>query len=130
MELPSNDENDQLIVEMLQRTSPAGQEQWSAVTAKDIQSVRGDEPSLILLATSRENNLVRLRGLCKSVRELFPDAKLLVGCWGFDNGLDHISKRLKDAGASAVCTNFLQARQFIDAELLPRSDRIVSQVAG
>ena len=62
-------------------------------------------------------NLPRLRGACKAVRDLLPDAKILVACWSLESNNGAISSRLKEAGASAICTTFLAARQFIHAEI-------------
>src|SRR5207247_1766620 len=51
VELPFHDETDELVVDMLRSTSAHGR--WSAATAKDIQSAEGEEPTLVLLGTSR-----------------------------------------------------------------------------
>jgi predicted PurR-regulated permease PerM len=113
VDLPINDEIDALIVEMLRSTSAPDNFDWSAVAAKDIQTADEREPTLVLLATSRESHLARVRGLCMAARSRFPEAKILVGCWSLSDGIDRMSKRLKEAGATKVCTTINEARQFI-----------------
>ena len=108
---------------MLRNTVTSDRILWSAESVKNSQldnlSLGKDvEPSMILISTSGKKNLARIRGACKSVRKLFPDTEMLVCCWSLESETDANRPRLKDAGASIVCTTFLQARQLIDAAAL------------
>lgn len=130
LQLPFNDEADELILEMLRSVASPVDIEWSVMNTKDVQSDDAEEPTLIVLATTRERNLVRIRALCKSMRSRFPEAKILAGCWTMENGIDQKSKRLIDAGATAVSTTFQQARQFITSAVAEQGAGSVAQVAN
>ncbi len=119
--LPFQDETDEFVAEMMKNTSLSTH--WSFSPARDVQAGKGAVPTLVYLATAREKNLVRLRGVCKSMRDLFPNAAILVACWSADDGIDQMVKRLKDAGATAVCTSFVQARQVIEQSRTERDEK-------
>jgi predicted PurR-regulated permease PerM len=126
LKLPFNDDTDTLILEMLRKTTASGYSRWSHATFKNgsldgLSPAEDDEPGVIVLATSVSKNLVRLRGACKTVRDLFPDARILVACWSIENNNGAVASRLKEAGASVICATFLEARQFIDSGVSGRA---------
>ena len=102
--LPFQDETDELIAEMLKSASLPML--WSFSPAQDIQAGQGAMPTLVYVATAREKNLVRIRGVCKSMRNLFPNTPILVGCWTPGGGIEQMAKRLKDAGIHHRCATF------------------------
>jgi len=119
---------------MLKRATAPGQESWSLATFKNGQldgllPSKDTDPGVILLATSVSKNVPGLRGACKAVRELFPEAKVLVACWSLQNINGTVASRLKDAGAAAICANFLETRHFIDTEISAHLEPI-SQLAS
>lgn len=120
MQFPFNDEMDDLVIDMLRVCVASEHLRWSTAAVgngslEEIAQRPEIAPKLIVVSTSARKNLARIRGACKMVRRFFPDAELLVGCWCVDSEADAKSPRLKDAGASAVCTSFRQAQQIIDA---------------
>jgi hypothetical protein len=130
LKLPFNDDTDTLILEMLRKTTASGHSRWSHATFKNgsldgLSPAEDDEPGVIVLATSVSKNLVRLRGACKTVRDLFPDARILVACWTMENNNNGaVASRLKEAGASVICATFLEARQFIDSAVSGRVEPV------
>jgi predicted PurR-regulated permease PerM len=134
LRLPFNDAVDDVVVAMLKRATAPGQESWSLATFKNGQldgllPSKDTDPGVILLATSVSKNVPGLRGACKAVRELFPEAKVLVACWSLQNINGTVASRLKDAGAAAICANFLETRHFIDTEISAHLEPI-SQLAS
>jgi len=119
VEFPFNDETDRLVTEMLRNSMPGDKVDWStdSIGNGELEGLAERQdvpPNLVLISTSAKKNLARIRGACKTVHKLFPDAEMLVCCWCLESESDARCPRLKDAGATVVCTTFLQAHQIID----------------
>ena len=119
VEFPFNDEVDDLVIEMLKSAVPSEKALWSTIAIGDhpleqISQRLDFEPTLIVISTTARKNLARIRGACRTVHRLFPNAELLVCCWCLDSPTAANSPRLKDAGESVVCATFMQAQQLIE----------------
>lgn len=120
MEFPFNDEIDDLVMEMLKSGVTSANVAWETEAIGDgildqIPQREDYQPDLIIISTSAKKNLARIRGACKTVRKIFPDAVMLVCCWCLESEADANGLRLKEAGASVVCTSLFSAQTLIAA---------------
>jgi hypothetical protein len=123
VEFPFNGDTDRFIAEMLETTSSPAVK-WANADAKDVNSkvltlTDDHQASIIFLATAARKHHARVRGACKKLRDLFPDAEIVVGCWGLEDRVEYTRARLKAAGATAVCTTLAEARQLVEGALPP-----------
>lgn len=119
VEFPFNDEIDGLVMDMLKSTVPADKAVWSSVAIGDhpleqLAQRHDFEPTLIVISTTAKKNLPRIRGACRTVHKLYPEAEMLVCCWCLGPDDDGNRPRLKDAWESVVCSTFLNAQQLIE----------------
>jgi len=68
---------------------------------------------LVCIAAVQPGGLAQARYLCKRLRSQFPDVKIAVGLWGFQNNLEESRNSLLSAGADEVSTNLVETRDQI-----------------
>ena len=68
---------------------------------------------LVCIAAVQPGGLDQARYLCKRLRSQFPDVKIAVGLWGFQNNLEESRNSLLSAGADEVSTNLVETRDQI-----------------
>ena len=69
--------------------------------------------ALVCIAAVQPGGLDQARYLCKRLRSQFPDVKIAVGLWGFQNNLEESRNSLLSAGADEVSTNLVETRDQI-----------------
>ncbi len=120
---PGHGEADRIALEMLgQLLDPV---QWAleliepqTLVAELIESIAGDKPALVCIATVPPGGLARMRYLCKRLRANFPDLRLVVCRWGSKADGMRDPGGLKQAGADSVTATLMETRQRISS-LLP-----------
>jgi hypothetical protein len=111
----ANDEADELALAMLgQALTPLRLrlEQLSADTlaAEVVERVRHEGPVLVVIVSLPPAGLATARYLCKRLRAVSADLKILVGCWGLTENVERTRERLTQAGADQVGTTLLETR--------------------
>jgi predicted PurR-regulated permease PerM len=120
IDFPFNDDIDELVSAMLKALAPGGRVRWSTASIADsaleeMARRQDGAPRFILIATTALKNLARLRGACRTVDKLFPQAEKVACCWCLDSETDAAGLRLTDAGADVVCTKISRALEVIDS---------------
>jgi len=84
----------------------------SGLLVADIVGViEESQAELVIIASLSAGGLPHTRYLCKRLRGVYPDLKILVGCWGCPDPLERSRKRLQDAGVDHIATTLVASRQ-------------------
>jgi predicted PurR-regulated permease PerM len=87
----------------------------ASVQGEKIGEKNDNPPSVLLLLTLSNTNMLRTRMLCKKLRALYPRAKVFVGCWGSDQDMNLVRQRLKAIGVDGVGVTFSETRNLLDS---------------
>jgi hypothetical protein len=131
VEFPFNDAIDELVMTMVKSTADPARENWSTVTIGDTPLNEAShntdlDPDLVIVSTTATQNLGRIRGACRTVHKLFPDAQTTACCWGLDSETEGESVRLRGAGAAAICTTVVQARELLKRDNVAATPLVAS----
>jgi hypothetical protein len=78
-----------------------------------VAEVAEKKTGLVCIAAVQPGGLDQARYLCKRLRSQFPDVKIAVGLWGFQDNLEDNRNSLLSAGADEVSTNLVETRDQI-----------------
>jgi hypothetical protein len=84
---------------------PAG-----SLAAEMVSMVEQKQPKLVCIGAIAPGGLSHTRYLCKRIRARCPDAKILVGRWGYGENLDSARATLTAAGADRIASTLMEAR--------------------
>jgi len=112
---PARDKADQLALNMLGqllKISGCDLEVLStrSLSAELIDRVRQEKPALVCITALPPGGLTHASHLCKRLRALDPDLKILVGRWGQKDNVERMKQRLLAAGASFVGSSLAETR--------------------
>jgi hypothetical protein len=88
------------------------------LTSEIVARVRQTSPSLVCIASLPPGGLAQTRYLCKRLRALAKEMKIMVGRWGQKDNVDKVRQRLLEAGADKVTTSVQEAQAYVQS-LLP-----------
>lgn len=113
---PAHDEADEIGLLMLRQLLDPTRYQVEIIPAGALASeitVSASEKNapLICIAALAPGGVAQARYLCKRLRALFPEVKIVVGRWAFSGALDETS--LLSAGADQIGISLLQTRDQI-----------------
>ncbi len=117
---PAHHEADELTLRMLDGlVSPLGLRvrtfSTRSLPSEMIEEVRDGMPLLVFIAALPPGGLPQASYLCETLRENWPDLRIIVGYWGSETNLDEIILNLRSAGANYVTTTLLGARDHISS---------------
>ncbi len=115
---PAQDEADEIALMMLwQLLNPSryeGEIISSATLASEVAAlIVQKNPPLVCIAAVAPAGVAQLRYLCKRLRALSSDIKIVAGRWGYPGGLDVSRESLIAAGADQVGGSLCQTRDQI-----------------
>jgi CheY-like chemotaxis protein len=118
MGCPAQTEADEIARLMLrQLLNPARYEieiLASGGLASEVAAVVAEKsPPLVLIAAVAPGGLAQVRHICKRLRALSQDVKIVVGWWGAGANSDGVRQSLKAAGADQVGGSLCQTRDQI-----------------
>lgn len=119
---PAHDDMDRVALEMLRLTlDPL---QW------DVDIVGGEAlaselvarnltvgPALICISALPPAGVAHTRYLCKRIKSLSPDIRILVGRWGPKTGMAGVQEQLREAGADHVATTLAETQHQLQSWL-------------
>ncbi len=76
-------------------------------------AVAKKKPALVCIAAVAPGEMAQLRYLCKRLRALSADVKIVAGHWGYSAEIDAIRESLLAAGADQVSGSLCQTRDLI-----------------
>ncbi|HZZ77916.1 MAG TPA: AI-2E family transporter, partial [Gemmataceae bacterium] len=121
VEFPFNDDIDKLVMSMVKSATDPTRVSWSTIVIGDTTLDEADRteqmhPALIIISTTGDQNLGRIRGACRTMHKMFPESRTVACCWGLESEREAEVARLRSAGAAAICTSIEHATQQIAAE--------------
>jgi predicted PurR-regulated permease PerM len=134
---PANDTADELALEMLRHLLDPARCDLEVLSADLLMSEivsaaagpgAGERCDVACISALSPGGTARARYLCKRLRARFPTAKIVVGRWGLDEGVEHARELLRAASADEMATSLLQARDHIAALCQARVE-LVQQIA-
>ena len=119
---PAHHRAEELSLQMLARElEPLGCRVEIASTRAlpvEIESrLTAEPPTIVFIAVLPPGGLVQARYLCKRLRRISPELKIIVGYWGRVRNFDRLLVRLRSSGANYVTTSISQSRGQIGALL-------------
>jgi predicted PurR-regulated permease PerM len=113
---PARDKLDELSLRMFRNILPENLCQLKLVPSgllvtDMVRVLEENQAELVIIASLSAGGLPHTRYLCKRLRGVYPDLKILVGCWGCPDPLDRSRKRLQDAGVDHIATTLVASRQ-------------------
>jgi hypothetical protein len=115
---PAQDEADEIALVMLRQLLNPQRYQTEIIPAGTLTSevaavVVEKAPALVCIAAVSPAGVAQLRYICKRLRALDPDLKIVVGCWGGAEEIDGIRESLIAAGADQIGGSLCQTRDQI-----------------
>jgi hypothetical protein len=115
---PAHADSDEVALMMLGRLLRAQSYEMEIISAEALTSevtswVGERKPQLVCVVALPPGGLAQARLLCKRLRALFPQLKIIVGRWGVTRESDESRSSLRSAGADQVGTSLLQTRDQI-----------------
>jgi predicted PurR-regulated permease PerM len=115
---PVRDEGDELALVMLGqmlRLRGYTLEVLSAkkLTAELLDHLQREPPAVVCLGSLPPGGLSQTRYLCKRIRREAPGVKIVVGRWADSEKIEHLEKRLRDAGMDLLATSLSASRDQI-----------------
>ncbi len=112
---PARDEADELALLMFRQLLDSKRYEMELITAAALKSevvsqVGEKNPALICIGALPPGGLAQTRYLCKRLRALFPDLKIVVGRWGPSGKMEGNRDFLLSAGADQVGTTLVETR--------------------
>lgn len=129
---PARDEADELALHMLAQLlepehlrvevlSP------TVLSSEVVSRVREEKPAVVCVAAVPPGGLAQTRYLCKRLRALDPDLKIVIGRWGQKDNVETTRERLRSAGANEVAISLLETRNqilpFVQVAAAPASNK-------
>jgi hypothetical protein len=118
MGCPARDDSDELGLMMVRQLLPSKHCQMDIISAEALTSeviawVGQKDPHLICIAALAPGGLAQARHLCKRLRLLFPQLRIVVGRWGTTTDSHEARSFLLAAGADQVGSNLAETRDQI-----------------
>jgi predicted PurR-regulated permease PerM len=115
---PARDGADEVALLMLQQLLHSTRYDLELIAEEKLASevvaeVAEKKTGLVCIAAVQPGGLDQARYLCKRLRSQFPDVKIAVGLWGFQDNLEDNRNSLLSAGADEVSTNLVETRDQI-----------------
>jgi B12 binding domain len=128
-------EADRLALEMLrQLLDPA---RWEVevlsleMLSAELVALAGEkEPAVVCIAALPPGGLAHTRYLCKRLRARLPEARIVVGRWGFKGNVEQNQEQLREAGADQVETTLVETRTHLHAWLPVLAQEEAKTTAG
>jgi predicted PurR-regulated permease PerM len=119
---PARDEVDELALAMLAHLLRAhGRDvelvSSQALSAEILERVGESCPAVVVIASVPPGGLAQTRYLCKRMKGQCPGMKVVVGRWGPQENVDHISDRLKESGADVFSKVLAETRAEVAARV-------------
>ena len=76
-----------------------------------------EPPAIVFIAVLPPGGLIQARYLCRRLRRISSELKIVVGYWGRVRNFDRLLVRLRSSGANYVTTSITQSRGQIGALL-------------
>lgn len=115
---PARDEADEVALTMLRRllsadlcdleVLPAGM-----LSSEVIACVAQKRPAVFCIGALPPDPLAPTKYLCKRLRDVWPDLKIVIGRWGLKTNVKETKEPLLEAGADFVATSLVEARSQI-----------------
>jgi predicted PurR-regulated permease PerM len=83
------------------------------LAAEMVSLVEEKQPALICIGAVAPGGLAHARYLCKRIRARCPDAKIVVGRWGFSGNIETARTSLTATGADRIATTLIESRDQI-----------------
>jgi predicted PurR-regulated permease PerM len=114
----ARDEADEIALLMLRQLLNPGRYDLEIIgcgilSSEVAEAVAKKKPPLVCIAAVFPGGLAQVRHICKRLRALSPDVKILVGCWGYAGALDELRHSLSAAGADQVAVSLCLTRDQI-----------------
>jgi predicted PurR-regulated permease PerM len=118
--IPGQDDTDALAVEMFKEAVNPGCFEYVSISPtffkdREMSAISDESSPLFLLLTLSSQKRMRTRVLCKKIRDLYPHAKILVGCWGLENDREMVREKLTAFGADGVGFTFSETREMLNS---------------
>lgn len=115
---PAQDEADEVALLMLRQLLNPSRYEVEMISSGTLASeiaalVAKKKPPLVCIAAVAPGGLAQLRYLCKRLRALSSDIKIVVGRWGYPGGIDALRESLIAAGADQVGGSLCRTRDQI-----------------
>jgi len=83
------------------------------LTAELLDHLQREPPAVVCLGSLPPGGLSQTRYLCKRIRREAPGVKIVVGRWADSEKIEHLEKRLRDAGMDLLATSLSASRDQI-----------------
>jgi predicted PurR-regulated permease PerM len=112
---PAHDEEDELALLLFRQELDEPKCDFEVVSAtvmagEVVSRVRKEQPALVCIAALPASGCAPARYLCKRLRAVCPDLKIVIGCWGLNDNVELIRERLRSAGADFVGLTLQETR--------------------
>lgn len=126
--LPARSEGDELAGLMLVQIARSNGYRTDLLPAQmgdeRLARIRECRAGIIIVSALPPFALIHARTLCRRVRKLRPDAKLVLGLWNSSVPAEKIAERLGSACSDSVATTLAEAEREMQAFAVPAESRI------
>lgn len=91
------------------------------LAAEMLSLIEERQPRLVCIGAVAPGGISHARYLCKRIRGRFPAVKIMVGRWGFSEGLENTKSSLTSSGADRITNTLLEARDYLTQLAQPES---------
>lgn len=114
----ARDEGDRIALEMFRQQAESSTWDIEVVATELLVSelldlIEREKPGVVVIGAVPPDGLSHARYLCKRIRAVFPQQRIVVGRWGLPHGREHEEEELRAAGADYVVTSLKEGRALL-----------------